>query len=247
LSDRPVVYLAHPLSGDWEANIADARLWVRAALEAGYAPVAPYLEDYSVLQEPEDRDLGIAHDLAVLERCEGLILCGPVVSPGMQLEREKARQIDIPVWHIATMSGIPAVKDFDLRATAFDRDFYRWMQDPEFAQGYAQERARIGAVDETVLQEADRLINGDRQAAYAHPLDDLTATGRMWGAILTGFLGREIPDIPAEYVALMMVGVKLSRESRHFKRDNRVDGPGYWGCEDMIIQERQRRSTEEGS
>lgn len=226
MSDRPVVYLAHPLSGDWEANIADARLWVRAALEAGYAPVAPYLEDYSVLQEPEDRDLGIAHDLAVLERCEGLILCGPVVSPGMQLEREKARQIGIPVWQIMSREYLAI---FDLGLDLFE------------------EQTRIGAVDETVLQEADRLINGDRQASYSNPLDDFTATGRIFAAVLTGFLGFEVPDIPAEYVALMMVGVKLSRESRHFKRDNRVDGPGYWGCEDMVIQERQRRSTEEGS
>ena len=99
-------------------------------------------------------------------------------------------------------------------------------------------------MSESVLHEADRLINGDRQASYSHPLDDFAATGRMWGAILTGFLGFEVPDIPAEYVALMMVGVKLSRESRHFKRDNRVDGAGYLGCEDMVIQERARRAAE---
>jgi Domain of unknown function (DUF6378) len=94
---------------------------------------------------------------------------------------------------------------------------------------------------ETILEEADRLINGDRQVAYSHPLDDFTATGRVWGAILSGFLGQEVPDIPAEYVAMMMVGVKLSRESRHLKRDNRVDGCGYFGCEDLVIQERERR------
>jgi hypothetical protein len=101
-------------------------------------------------------------------------------------------------------------------------------------------------LSESVLHEADRLINGERQASYSHPLDDFTATGRMFAAILTGFLGFEVPDIPAEYVALMMVGVKLSRESRHFKRDNRVDGPGYWGCEDMVIEERARRAAETG-
>jgi Domain of unknown function (DUF6378) len=95
--------------------------------------------------------------------------------------------------------------------------------------------------EETILEEADRLINGPRQVSYSHPLDDFTATGRVWAAILGGVLKTEVPDIPAEYVALMMVGVKLSRESRHFMRDNRVDGAGYLGCEDLVIQERARR------
>jgi hypothetical protein len=96
---------------------------------------------------------------------------------------------------------------------------------------------------ESVLEEADRLINGDRQEGYGKPLDDFGATGRIFAAILTGFLGTEVPDIPAEYVALMMVGVKLSRESRHHKRDNVVDGAGYLGCLDLVIQERARRSA----
>ncbi len=106
---------------------------------------------------------------------------------------------------------------------------------------------------ETVLQEADRLINGDRQEGYGHPLDDMTCTGRGWGALVESWFDAHgqpdfrCPDIPAELVALMMDFVKASRESRHHKRDNCVDGPGYWGCVDLIVSERQRRSTEEGS
>ena len=96
-------------------------------------------------------------------------------------------------------------------------------------------------MNESVLQEAERLINGPRQESYSHPLDDLGATGRMWAAMLTGFLGHEVPDIPAEYVAMMMVAVKLSRESRHHQRDNIVDAAGYSGCLEMVIQERARR------
>jgi Domain of unknown function (DUF6378) len=115
------------------------------------------------------------------------------------------------------------------------------MRKKEIRAAVLAAKAAMKANQESVLQEADRLINGDRQAAYSTPLDDFTATGRMWGAILTGFLGHEVPDIPAEYVAQMMVAVKLSRESRHFKRDNRVDGAGYLGCEELVIQERARR------
>lgn len=91
-------------------------------------------------------------------------------------------------------------------------------------------------VAETILQEAERLVGGDRGEAYGHPLDDFTRTGRIWGAILG------IPDVAPELVGLCMDGVKISREVNHPKRDNRVDGPGYWRCVDMIHSERARRA-----
>lgn len=34
--------------------------------------------------------------------------------------------------------------------TKFDRDFAEWMEDPEFAAGYAESRALIDAIDQTV-------------------------------------------------------------------------------------------------
>lgn len=52
--------------------------------------------------------------------------------------------------------------------TEFDRDFDRWMQDPEFAQGYAQERARIDAADQIVRRlDAARQERGMSKAAVA--------------------------------------------------------------------------------
>lgn len=91
-------------------------------------------------------------------------------------------------------------------------------------------------IEETVLEEAQRLIYGDRNADYGHPLDDFGRTGRIWGAILG------IPDVAPELVGLCMVAVKVSREVNHPKRDNRVDGPGYFGCVQMIHDERARRT-----
>ena len=88
--------------------------------------------------------------------------------------------------------------------------------------------------DGSVLVEAERLINGPRQKDYGHPAEDFQRTGRIWGAILG------IQDVPPERVALCLVGVKISREVNAPKRDNRVDGPGYWGCLDLI---EQRKNT----
>lgn len=85
---------------------------------------------------------------------------------------------------------------------------------------------------ESICAEADRLVSGDRQADYGHPIEDFTRTGKMWGAIL----GTDA--IAPDKVALMMVALKISRECHKPKRDNRVDGCGYFKTLDMV-RERQ--------
>lgn len=89
--------------------------------------------------------------------------------------------------------------------------------------------------EESVMHEAERLINGARQEDYGHPLDDFTKTGRMWGAILG------LPDIEPEKIGLMMVALKISRELNWHKRDNLVDGCGYFGTIELIKKERAKR------
>jgi hypothetical protein len=88
---------------------------------------------------------------------------------------------------------------------------------------------------ETILQEAQRLVHGDRGADYGHPIEDFTRTGRIWGAIL----GLDRAVTPNE-VALCMVGVKLSREVNRPKRDNRADGAGYFETLDMVVQKQEQ-------
>lgn len=89
----------------------------------------------------------------------------------------------------------------------------------------------------TVLEEAQALVTGDRNAYYDHPLDNFTRIAKMWSVIL---------GIEVSYrdVALCMDAVKISREVHRPKRDNRVDGPGYWLALDMAIAEEERRNNE---
>lgn len=88
-------------------------------------------------------------------------------------------------------------------------------------------------VGETILEEAQRLVHGDRGGDYGHPIDDFTRTGRLWGAIL-GLPG----PVPPETVGLCMAAVKISREVNRPKRDNRVDAAGYLETVQMIHERR---------
>jgi hypothetical protein len=87
--------------------------------------------------------------------------------------------------------------------------------------------------DESILEEAQRLVHGPRQHDYSHPFEDYTRTGRLWGAILG------IPDIDPRICCLMMAAVKISREVHRPKRDNRVDGAGYFECADLVAQRQE--------
>jgi len=83
---------------------------------------------------------------------------------------------------------------------------------------------------ESVCEEADRLVDGDRNDAYGHPKEDFKCVGEMWGLIL------KRPPISPAIVGLMMLTMKVSREVHKPKRDTLVDICGYAKCLDMISE-----------
>lgn len=88
----------------------------------------------------------------------------------------------------------------------------------------------------TILEEAQSLVYGDRQAAYGHPLDDFSRTAKMWAAIL----GCEVTP---EQVGLCMCVVKISRQLNRPKRDNLVDLAGYAATVELVLDEKHKRAT----
>lgn len=84
------------------------------------------------------------------------------------------------------------------------------------------------ALDETVLQEAQRIVYGKRQQDYGHPRTDFTRTAKIWGAILGA-------DVTPEEVALCMVGLKVSRlVNTPHHHDSIVDIAGYAGTYELL-------------
>lgn len=84
---------------------------------------------------------------------------------------------------------------------------------------------------ETILDEAKRLVHGERGAHYGPPQEDFGRTARMASELL----GHKLKEpLDARDVALLMICVKLSREAYYPKRDNRVDIAGYAETLDMV-------------
>lgn len=214
-------YIAGPMTGFPLYNAAAFEYAKAKAVDAGYDAVTPFECNSVVWRRHHGRDFDptkdtcdygdpilaemLVEDMAALSRSDVVIvLDGWEKSKGARLEVLLAQNLGKRVLWSRTLEPLGAVV-----VPVVER------------------------VDESALQEAQRLVHGDRGAAYGHPFDDYTTTGRMWGAILN------IPDIDPRLCALMMGAVKISRESRHPKRDNRVDLAGYAECADMIA-ERQR-------
>lgn len=79
---------------------------------------------------------------------------------------------------------------------------------------------------ESVLQEAERLVNGDRQASYGDASESFERIADFWHAYLKTKLKSDV-HISAKDVASMMILMKVSRSVTSNKRDNWVDMAGY--------------------
>ena len=90
------------------------------------------------------------------------------------------------------------------------------------------------ASEETVLEEAQRLVGGERNRVYDHPLADFTKTAKIMSAVLDKDLkpGHEVrPD----QIPLLMIGVKLSRlVATPDHRDSLTDICGYARTLEMV-------------
>lgn len=92
---RLVLYVAHPLAGELEANLKNAARWLNW-LRTRFPEttfIAPWIA--AVWAGADDNDLnartaGINDALAVLDRIDGCVLCGGRISSGMEQERKRS-------------------------------------------------------------------------------------------------------------------------------------------------------------
>lgn len=118
--------------------------------------------------------------------------------------------------------GNKAQEDFSGCGGAAYHDPHTWVP--------AAKQNGNGLKVETILDEAKRLVYGDRGEDYGHPITDFTRTGRMWAAIL------DRPFVSPEEVAMCMMAVKISRLCNRPKRDSVVDVAGYAATLQMVME-----------
>lgn len=81
----------------------------------------------------------------------------------------------------------------------------------------------------TITEEAQKLVNGDRQQDYGDMQDSFQRIAGLWSAY-TGI------HIDALDVAKMMILLKVSRAKYQNHRDSYVDIVGYVECADRLLQ-----------
>jgi hypothetical protein len=98
-------------------------------------------------------------------------------------------------------------------------------------------------VTESTLQEAQRIVHGDRAASYGAPIDNHSTTAAMVDAYLLRKHGHTRGPLDAEDIAVFNILQKVSREAHAPRRDNAVDIAGYAENLQMIRDEREARAV----
>lgn len=79
--------------------------------------------------------------------------------------------------------------------------------------------------EESILDEAKRITDSDRMSEYGHPKKSLSTIAKYWNVYLDR-KGFSLNLTPKD-VSIMMILLKIARESNKSKRDNLVDISGY--------------------
>ena len=92
---------------------------------------------------------------------------------------------------------------------------------------------------QSILEEADSIINGERQDEYGNPEDSFQIVADFWTPYLLHKHGANF-DLSAEDIAIMMSLFKHARMlGQKDKRDNARDAIGYLA----ILEDRLRKSN----
>lgn len=84
-------------------------------------------------------------------------------------------------------------------------------------------------MSETILEEAERIVGGERQEQYGDVRESFIHISELWSA----YLGKQLSVFD---VAHLMMLLKISRNSHNIKRDNLTDVCGYARCAEKLLE-----------
>jgi len=95
----------------------------------------------------------------------------------------------------------------------------------------------------TILEEAQKAVYGDRQEDYGSVTENFDTIAQFCSIVLK-------TKVTAEQVGMCMVQVKVARQMFKKKRDNLIDGAGYFATLQKMEDEKsdnERYSSKESS
>ena len=94
-----LIFVCSPYRGDEEKNTVNARKYCRLVAGCGYIPIAPHLLFPQFLDDSDEtkRLMGIHMGLELLKLCSQMWVFANEVTEGMELEIQKAKELDIPI------------------------------------------------------------------------------------------------------------------------------------------------------
>lgn len=213
------LYVAGPMSGYPEHNFPAFREAAEVLRDMGHDVTSPVEMDESAGFDSETApnvEAGseqwasfLARDVIVIAGdVEGVVVIeGWEKSRGAALEVHVARELGKPIYRLSDYASSKAITLELVKAPTK-------YQPPS---------------NENVLDEAARIVGGDRGDDYGHPGDDFARTAGAWRSLF-GW------DVTPAQVALAMVVVKLSRlQETPDKRDSIVDIAGYARTYEMVL------------
>lgn len=208
---KPTIYLSGPMTGIPEYNYPEFRRYAEKYRAEGFTVVSPHEMDEADGSAPGP-DGALKMPYTEYLRRDVAKLAQPGIDRMYLMPGwQKSRGANLEK-HVAESIGIA-------------------LYDAETGKPY----------EESAMQEAHRLVYGDRGDQYGHPLDDHGRTAGM----LTHLLSDKLKfKLNARDVSMIMTCVKLSRERNKPKRDNRVDAAGYCETLDRSMTEAERRGID---
>lgn len=93
-------------------------------------------------------------------------------------------------------------------------------------------------VRQSVLMEAEGVVNGPRREAYGHPKLNFARIIALWQSYLDGRPGGRMADLTEQDHAVMMILLKVARlQQSPQHRDSAVDIAGYTATIERLWEE----------
>lgn len=104
----------------------------------------------------------------------------------------------------------------------------------------SEARRLVDSHPETILAEANRIVNGQRRADYGGPFESFSDIAAGWSMVLG-------VEVTPEQVGLCMIQLKVARaKNGGFHRDSFVDIAGYAQCMEFVADAREAQRWGEG-